>query len=326
MDKLFLCLANSYKHDNRCIAGVEVERTRTSYKLIKDSWNHPIWFRPINRWTDAGAIPNDEAEDITLFDVVCATNVEECPDGAQTENYYYDELNTIGQLYITEQLLSDLSNTNRRVPFGNTFASVSHEKYEQLDYSIFMIHTEEVLCYLKERIDKRPQPRIKFKYKEYTYDFPVTDPNFRHKMEDCLTDANSFQDYYLVLSLGVDFDGGHYKLIAGVITKDDSCSHSTVLTELSNTVRETYILYQRGLDITQIAQKRGLVTGTISNHISQCISIGLIDINDVVSADIIHRVSPYIQRHPNEKLRTIYEAFDGDISYDDIRLIQASLQ
>ena len=81
--KFFLCLANSYKHDNRCLAGVLAKPNYNGgYDIIQDDWGHPIWFRPINRWTDAGAIPNDEAEGIDFFDVIEVKDPEPCPDGA----------------------------------------------------------------------------------------------------------------------------------------------------------------------------------------------------------------------------------------------------
>ena len=70
MSLLFVCLANSYKHNNRCLAGVLVKRSNNGFELIQDNWGHPVWFRPINRWTDAGAIPNEEAVEINLFDVI----------------------------------------------------------------------------------------------------------------------------------------------------------------------------------------------------------------------------------------------------------------
>ena len=219
MDKYFVCLANSYKHENRCIAGVEVNKTNDGFSVKKDSWNHPMWFRPIHKNTDAGAIPNEEAVTISLFDVVRATMVESCPDCAQTENHYYKELIVVGRKPITSDLLADVSQTNRRVLLGNTSSYITHDYYLRMGYSIFMIHAMDVSCYFKERMGKQPQPRMRFSYNANQYDFPITDPDFRHLMDNNLQKANSYRNYYLTLSLSLEFNGLHYKLISGVITE-----------------------------------------------------------------------------------------------------------
>lgn len=217
-DKYFLCLANSYKNGNRCLAGVEVRKIGNEYEIKTDSWGHPIWFRPVNRWTESGEIPNDESTEIGLFDVVLATNVESCPDGAQIENYYYNELCRIETVEADDHFYATLSNTNRKLILGNLYASISDEQYYNMDYSIILIKAEDVECYLKEREFKQPQPRIRFSYKQNCYDLPVTDPGFRKLMENDILCANSFQTYYLTISLSVAFeeDNRHYKLIAGV--------------------------------------------------------------------------------------------------------------
>lgn len=166
MNKYFLCLANSYKYGNRCLAGVEVEKNGDEYEIKTDNWGHPIWFRPVNRWTESGEIPNHESDEIDLFDVVLATDIESCPDGAQVENYYYDELQFIESVEPKDDFYTTLSNTNRIVILGNQYASISDEQYYRMDYSILLIEAEDVLCYLKEREQKQPQPRIKFSYRQ----------------------------------------------------------------------------------------------------------------------------------------------------------------
>ena len=43
MDKLILCLANSYKHGGRCIAGIEVSLKEGRISIKKSSYGIPIW-------------------------------------------------------------------------------------------------------------------------------------------------------------------------------------------------------------------------------------------------------------------------------------------
>ena len=47
MDKFFVCLANSYKHGGRCIAGVEVEWREDRWRIVRDERQMPRWVRPV---------------------------------------------------------------------------------------------------------------------------------------------------------------------------------------------------------------------------------------------------------------------------------------
>lgn len=330
MDKYFLCLANSYKHDNRCLAGIELNKTNRGFTIKKDDWGHPIWFRPINRYTDMGAIPNAEAENIELLDIVKVENVQACPDGAQQENYYYSTLYVVDSMDLSTDKLDEIARTNRRVIFGNQKSSIHHDYYcNGLDYSIIMIKATDVKCYQKERDGKQPQPRLKFEYKNCTYDFPVTDPQFRQVMDNDLQAANSAENYYITLSLGTLFDGMHFKLVAAVICKGQKSSsrHLSPKNIASDSAQLSYQMHKSGYSIEQIANHRGVTVGTIASHLIPFVKSGHINIHDLASYSDINRIATYKRTHPNEtKLKPYYDAFNGDISYDTIKLILASLE
>lgn len=321
--RFFLCLANSYKHDNRCLAGVLVKHTYNGgYEIIQDDWGHPIWFRPINRWTDAGAIPNDEAEGINLFDVIEVTDSEPCPDGAQQENHYYSSLSYNGHVEMDNALLNLLSRTNRKVLFGNAYNAVSHDYYERLEYSILMIHASNVRCYLKKRENKQPQPRMEFTFNGNEYDFPITDPKFRHLLENDKNDANAASEYYLTLSLGAICDDKHFKLVAGVIMYDDNDNDFSNILESAH---ESYRLFKQGLSIAQIAKRRLSKEDTIATHLVPFVERGLIEPGQLVPNEHIEKILRYYRQHPYENhLKPFYEAFDGEISYSSIKIILAS--
>lgn len=320
--KFFLCLANSYKHDNRCLAGVLVKPNYNGgYDIIQDDWGHPIWFRPINRWTDAGAIPNDEAEGFDFFDVIEVTDPEPCPDGAQQENHYYSSLSYDGHMEMDKALLNLLSRTNRKVLFGNAYNAVSHDYYERLEYSILMIHASDVRCYLKQRVDKQPQPRMEFTFNGNEYDFPITDPDFRHLLEDDEDEANAASEYYLTLSLGAICDDKHFKLVAGVIMYDDDND----LSDIPESAHESYRLCKQGLSVAEIAQRRYSREDTIVTHLLPFIERGLIDPEQLVPSEHIEKILRYQRLHPyKDHLKPFYEAFDGEISYASIKIVLAS--
>ena len=325
MSLLFVCLANSYKHNNRCLAGVLVKRSNHGFELIQDNWGHPVWFRPINRWTDAGAIPNEEAVEINLFDVIEVEESDSCPDGAQQENYYYSSLSRAGYMKPDITLLNHIAKTNRKVLFGNAYSSVSHDYYARLDYSVLMIHATDVHCYLKPRTDKQPQPRMTFSFNGNEYDFPITDPNFRHLLEEDEDEANAASDYYLTLSLGTICEDKHFKLVAGVIP----CGQSNELDmrDIPISARETYKLYKQGLSISRIAAQKNVKEETIISHLLPFIERGVIAAEQFVPNEHVVRIQQYKRQHPYEDhLKPYFEAFNGEISYINIRIVLASLK
>lgn len=221
MNKYFICLANSYKHGNRCIAGIEVDYDpkANSCEIVTNRYGNPKWFRPISKDIDGGAIPNNEAEDIKLFDLVEAENVFECPSEAQVENFFYSAIRVVSHISVDIQAMKPFCDCNRKTIFGNKGVAVKSDNIERIGYSIIMIEPKTVKFYLKDRKDlnKIPQPRAIFCYNDIEYDFPITDPDFRHKVEENIEESNSYSTYFLTLSLGVEDNGWHSKLVAAVI-------------------------------------------------------------------------------------------------------------
>lgn len=339
MDTLFVCLANSYKHGNRCIAGVEIEldpETNT-YSVKRDRCGNPIWFRPINQQTDAGAIPNAEALTLSVFDIVKAHQVVLCPEGAQTENYYYSRLEKISRISKSTRDLDEFVDNTHRTLFGNSGVAVHPDKYEELDYSVLMIKSSKVEFYQKDRSEwnKDPQPRGKLMYHGIWYDLPVTDPEFRQIIHNDIVKANSFSDYYITLSLGVEHEKWHSKLIAGVIGFNvasqanntpcqDNVGNRNAAKEESAQI--TFNLFQQGSSIEEIAARRGLVPGAVGTHLVHFIESGELDVKRLVSDDKIHRVADYKRAHPEEdKLRPYFDAFNGEITFTEIRWILAAI-
>lgn len=221
MDKYFFCLANSYKHDNRCLAGVEVERDDSGgYFITLNDWNMPNWIRPVSKNTTGGAIPNCIAENIQLFDVVLLSDVEPCPDGAQSENFFYEKMSVVYQPKPKEKWLDIISRTNRKVILGNVYPYISHDHFVNMDYSVLMIRVSGISYYLKQREDKQPQPRMKFIYNDAEYDFPITDPKFRTIVETNGSGESSAV-HYLTISLSTELEHRHFKLVANVVSLEN---------------------------------------------------------------------------------------------------------
>lgn len=343
MDITFICLANSYKHNNRCIAGIIVSKRPGSsqYSIVRDNDGNPKWFRPVDRNTDAGAIPNDVASDIHILSIVKAHDVIPCPDGAQTENHYYSRLNTISRISRKPENLNCLIDARHHLIFNNRGVAVHPDAYTNLNYSVLLIKSTDVHFYLRDRsqFGKEAQPRGVITHNGVEYDLPVTDPEFRKIIKEDINRSNSYGEYYITLSLGVEYDEWHSKLIACVIVVEDENATNRCITtphQQNNTSSQScrtedtksisYNLFCQGYTIDQIAEERGLTTSTIGNHLMSFIESGNLNIRRLVSASKISRVVSYKRTHPEEdKLRPYFEAFNEEISFMEIKWILAAI-
>ena len=106
MNKLFLCLANSYKHGGRCVAGIEAELVGSSLRIVKSTYGIPKWIRPISR-SAAGEVPNHDALGIDVFSIVRIEDPIPHGTGAHSEDCYYKSLKVIGKLNPSDSFLKD---------------------------------------------------------------------------------------------------------------------------------------------------------------------------------------------------------------------------
>lgn len=217
MDKYFICLANSYKHGGRCVAGIEIAfDIKNKPIIVRHPDGRPCWIRPISNESD-GSIPNEIARGIKLFSVVKLTDVVPCPHKAHVEDVKYSQM-VCKYGYFTPN--DDLMNLCLDKKHQNIFyfqgKAVSAQMVERLDYSLMFIHPENAQAYIDENKEKSKY-RIKFNYYGSSYDFPITDPVFLEAFKAKPECSLELKNVYLTLSLGLEFEGFHYKLVAAVI-------------------------------------------------------------------------------------------------------------
>lgn len=237
MNKYFVCLTSSSKHvsetekrqeeTGRCMAGIEVVPSGSKWQFTYSDREKkcPRWIRPVSKDTETGAIPVNEALKFKLFDIICLENAEQVPDGAQTENYVYSSMELVRRtnVEVTERALSMFLDNEHQEIFINEMTDktdrVCPKTYqEELKYSLMMIRSEQVTF----KLDTSGKPRCVFIYKNNKYQFKVTDPEFRRLCYTEIDKANSYDSYYLVLSVGREFlneytgKSYHYKLVATV--------------------------------------------------------------------------------------------------------------
>ena len=225
MDKYFICLANSYKRNGRCIAGVEVTISQDNHwKIVRNNDGSPRWIRPIDQHTEYGEVLEGEARHIPLLSFVKLSEVVPCPHESHSEDVNYQQMTTIGMIHSNREVLEHLSDNVHFEVFYTTELAISPETYAMGNYSLMMIHPENIQ-FQEDLTKNRARYRMLFSYHGTNYDFSITDPVFYEQIAIQPELLNSLTDIYLTLSIGLEYDGRHHKLIAGLIIPSDISTH-----------------------------------------------------------------------------------------------------
>lgn len=217
MDKYFICLANSYKRGGRCIAGVEVTvDAYNHWTVARHADGSPLWIRPIDKNTEYGEVLEGEACFIPLFSVVKLSGVNPCPHLSHSEDVFYQQMQPIGMIHPSVEAFELFSDIVHHEIFYNTELGISPETYAQGNYSLMLIHPESISC-VEDPNKNRAKYRMKFAYHGTDYDFSITDPSFYDLIARQPNAIDTLSDIYLTLSIGLEYEGRHHKLIAGVL-------------------------------------------------------------------------------------------------------------
>ena len=207
----FVCLANSLKEGGRCVAGIEL-----------DANHHPVFHNGLPKWvrpvcpTDHGEIPIQHAIAFDLLDILEMNVTGSKAAGYQSENVSFDPpFVKVGTFKMNGlAFLSDKRNTL----FGNYGKAISVESISELDHSLALLHTRQLHTEFRSTEGRRNKPQLRagFEHHGTYYDLPITDPIFRERLLDNPHELDDREDIYLCVSIGIPWEGWHYKLVAGV--------------------------------------------------------------------------------------------------------------
>ncbi len=91
-----------------------------------------------------------------------------------------------------------------------------------------------------------------------------------------------------------------------------------------STYEVTYDLYQQGKNIAEIAAARGYAESTIVGHITKFIRNGKVSVYDFVTKEQLEVTREFF--NAGGTMKDVFEALDGNLSYDEIRIIQAGIE
>lgn len=216
----FVCLANSVRPGGRCVAGVVATRS---------GWG---WVRPVGPagrselW--AREYVTSSGRETKPFDVVDVELAEPCPTPAQPENRFLSEarwqyVRTLDSIE-REELLRELESDSELLFGSNLGFTEADALLTGADArSLTVITPREVSWEVRHRWNGTKQLRMLFRFGDSTYDLSVTDPEwFLHFADRDLGpvdpgDLEVGSVSRIVVSLGEEWNGRHYKIVATVV-------------------------------------------------------------------------------------------------------------
>jgi hypothetical protein len=213
MKTTFICLANSRKYGERCIAGIEVKQNGNYWEIIHKN-DRPKWLRPVTDTTFGGVSPALVGR-MNLLNIVELDITTPVPNNYQSENVLFDtnSMTVLGSITPTFNNLSKLANANDFSIFAGHGKAIHREKIGNIHYSLALIEVRDVQIYLRDD----GHIRVKFSHSRYLYDLPITDVNFIEQFTLDETILAEAEHIFLTVSLGIEHLEYHYKLVAGVI-------------------------------------------------------------------------------------------------------------
>ena len=94
--------------------------------------------------------------------------------------------------------------------------------------------------------------------------------------------------------------------------------------EKGETYKITFSLLKEGMDIKEIASKRGMAVSTIEGHLCKGIRAGEVRILDLISEDVVDEIAEKLNESKTS-LGEVHNAFNGKFSYGVLRMVQAHL-
>ena len=202
MKQIVLILANSIKHQLRCVAGISLT-TREWVRLVGDADGEAITREQAHYTNNYGKFMVRPLQKINM------DLQQHVPLPHQPENYLCED-GWVQAYAIKVEDLPQYAETPESLWGGD--ARVSHAAVVfggvDVEQSLYLVKVSDLETYWTDD-EKR---RAKFTYNEIEYDLPCTDPNFSKVHEGELQHTN-----HLVVSLGENHKDHHYKIIATIL-------------------------------------------------------------------------------------------------------------
>jgi hypothetical protein len=217
-----VCLANSYKHDHRCVAGIS---------LITKTWVRPIGATVPGCLTrrEACYLDGKEAAILDVFEAEfgkdCASNFH--PEDAFVSDQPWRLLRRFDQAGDARLLAKSVTKGPSLLGSSGDRLYCRRLDHTPIENSLELIHPDDLWWWIREDKGKRKNRAI-FRLGHVgrtRYDLAVTDPCWLERLHllpagiypHAFFFGSELPNTFLTISLSEAFEGFHYKLVAGVV-------------------------------------------------------------------------------------------------------------
>ncbi|HEX7157976.1 MAG TPA: hypothetical protein VF214_03090 [Edaphobacter sp.] len=216
-----MCLANSYKHGGRCVAGWCVEDNR--------------WVRLRGQAEDGALCAQeyalDNGSEVALLDLIevemhFAQPSDWHPEDWQVFPVRWRLLERCTKNGAWQAVIDHADNATTILRGYRDRIAAEELRAKPLNGSLELVRPAEVWWWIREERGKRKY-RALFRRHHVTYDFAVTDPRWLERLQwmpDGIYPHTTFvekdAETWFTVSLSENFYGWHYKLVAGVIVRN----------------------------------------------------------------------------------------------------------
>lgn len=218
MRKTIVCLANSKKYGERCIAGVEITGYNGAGYSVVTIGGQPKWIRPVSN-REHGEVSAALVEQLEILDIFEIEVTAEIPHGYQSENVLFNEssLKVISSVKRQHDEVERFLTVAPGRLFGNKGKAVHVDMIDQVENSLVLIHPKGVTFSEITYPNGQQQVRCTFELDGIEYNLAVTDVNFLSQFDRRGGSPLYSNNCYLTISLGVEHNDFHSKLVAAVL-------------------------------------------------------------------------------------------------------------
>ncbi len=93
-----------------------------------------------------------------------------------------------------------------------------------------------------------------------------------------------------------------------------------------HTFRISYDMFREGKTIPEIAAQRNLKEATVENHLAYFVSLGEVDILELIDEPAVNTISEYFKSSDNYGLNDAREALENKFTYSQLKMVRAYLR
>ena len=214
-------IAKSRKHSDYCIAGIDCKNVEL-VRVITDNKNNGYAVSAKDIINEDGTIA-EVLDNVVIFTDDNNVEIPHQPENIMLDTRYY-VLNkgTLDKSKL-RRFINQLANMYEYI-FYNTNRYISKKELDQIHkedrHSLEIVKPDFMIVKVKNSFKKTLMANIKYNSLWYN-NIPITDEEFEEKYYDKILNSEyqklNFRDICLVISLGEEFKGNYYKLIASVL-------------------------------------------------------------------------------------------------------------